>query len=245
MHSEVHIRIAKALFRKLNLPMEYEKILIDAIVEPDEWRRKRPGRKHHYPSYSTLSYIKNARNYYIKGNIPSCLWNLGIALHFIQDACIPSPGKYRRELHLLIEGKIKFIRVPEEEVDLGFSPRQSSLEFVKKVISNVRWTYDPKSALLNATRASAKIAAAVLSPKDPPSELPAKYRTAKGKHNKQVLGASAISMLSFVIGCILGFPSSSILISWLFITFLAFIILVGGDAEFYRLKEEAEWYGIK
>nr|MDO8043591.1 hypothetical protein [Candidatus Baldrarchaeota archaeon] len=75
MHRKVYAKIAKALFKKLRLPKEYEEDFIEGMTIPDEWRLKNPKRKHHYISSSVFSYIMQARVYYVKGDIPSCLYN--------------------------------------------------------------------------------------------------------------------------------------------------------------------------
>jgi len=121
------------------LPKKHERIFGEAIVEPDRWRRKNPRSKHHSLRFDMiLSYIMNARVCYVRGDVSGCLW-LGIALHFVQDACIPSPKtKYKRRMHSLLEEKMKLLPVPEEEIDAGFSSSLSSPKFVEERISRIK-----------------------------------------------------------------------------------------------------------
>jgi len=101
MHRKVHIKIAKALSKKLCLTSEQERIFLKAIVEPDKWRLRNPKSKHHYLKYYTiLDHVIAARSNLLRGENSTCLWRLGIALHFIQDAHVPSPRtKYRQRMH--------------------------------------------------------------------------------------------------------------------------------------------------
>jgi len=243
MHVKVHVEIAKALFKKLCLPKEYENVFVKGITIPDEWRLKNPKRKHHYISSSVFEYIMQARFYYIRGDIPSCLFNLGIALHFVQDAHIPSPRtKFRRKIHAALERKIERLSIPQEEIATSFNLAHSSPEFVKEIISKIKWIYEPELALLKAVKASAAITAAVFGPKDPPKNLQTKYVIAKRNHRKYVVAGWA----TFLIGSILSlFLDPFIVPLMVFVFGIIGLVIVSRDKQFYELKEKAVWYGIE
>ena len=167
---------------------------------------------------------------------------MGIALHFVQDAHIPSPrNRFRRKIHDALERKIERLPIPEEEIDTINLARSSS-EFVKEIIQKIRWIYKPELALLEAVRASAAITAAVFGPKDPPKNLQTKYAIAKRNHKKYVVAGWAI----FLIGSIWSFLLIPLI--GLFMVFVFGFIgsaIVSSDKQFYELKEKAVWYGIE
>jgi len=249
MHESTHVRIAKALSKKMCFTSEQEKIFIMAIVEPDKWRRKNPRSKHHYLKRETIiNLVMMARTSLLRGEVSSCLRQLGVALHFVQDACLPSPRtKHRRKVHASLEGKIKSLPIPEEDINAGFRFSWSSPRFIENVVSNIRWAYDAETALSQATRAFAEIVAAVFGSKDPPNGLPENYRIMKKSHNKRILKASAISMLSLIAGSFLSLVTGKgfLLLLSLFSPFLVFSTLVWNDRKFYEIEREAKWYGIE
>ncbi len=244
MRREVHVKIAKALFKRLNLPKRYEKFFIRGITRPDELllkakrRRRYARRRHHYISSSVFDYVLKARLNYVKGDISSCLYNLGIALHFVQDAHIPPPGRrYRRKTHDTLERRIMYLPIPEDEITEGFNVSQSSPEFVKKIISEIKWTYEPELALRKAVRASAAITAAVFGPKEPPEDLKMKYMAAKEDHKKLTMAGCLVFLLGAVLGIFLG--------PLMFFLVIPGILILMSDQQFYRLREKAIWYGIE
>jgi hypothetical protein len=257
MHSKAHAYIAKQLFGRLGLPKDYEKTFIAAIVQPDQWRRRNPRRKHHYLQQDTVfGYLMGARRAYIKGKVSSCLWSLGIALHFIQDAFVPSPRTRRlQKIHARLEGVMEFCKselqsTVRDAINEGFMIGVSSPKFIKTVLSNVRWIYDEKDAVTMIAKTSAMVTSAVFGPKDPPSGLHAKYKVLKEKHNKRVLKAFVISLTSIIVGSALTLFFTSFLailfpIFFLVAPTLSYAKIVAGDIEFYEAKEEAEWYGIE
>jgi hypothetical protein len=189
MHKRAHISIARAIFRKLNLSRDYEKIFIRAIVEPDNWRRRNPRYKHHYLQYNTiLENIKQARRAYMNGNISTCLWHLGIALHFIQDAFIPSPRTQElQKIHAHLEKKMKSYKSENSLYINGIINESfiiSSPKFIKSILSSIKWIYN-EEGLEVIVKVSATVMSAVFGPKDPPSGLHEKYIMLKENHNKR------------------------------------------------------------
>jgi hypothetical protein len=214
-----------------------------------------------------LEYIKKARRAYVKGDAPSCLRNLGIALHFVQDAFVPSPRTRRlRRIHIRLEGRLGSLKglsaSLREAIDEGFAVSTSSRitsppRFIGDVLSSVKWAYDEGEVLRQAARASAIITAVVLGSKDPPSGLRERYAELKRRYDESVSRAKrralAASLASAIGGAALTLPLIGL--GGLFIVFISSltVLLIAfkaalRDGELYRryheLKEEAEWYGI-
>lgn len=247
MEKEVHIKIAKVLFKNVCLPEEFEVFFIEGITAPDKWRHRNPRLRHHCVSGSRIFYyIMNARSFYIRGDLRSCLYNLGIALHYIQDAYIPSPRtKFRRRIHASLEKSMKNLSIPHEEVSAGFSLANSSPKFVKKVISEIKWVYDPKVALGNAVKTSATIMAAVFGPKELPEGFQAKYAIAKREHRKYIVTGWLTFLTGFLTGAFMWIIIHQLLsLLVLIISIIISLAIVRSDERFYELEEEASWYGI-
>lgn len=254
MRRRAHTRIAAELSRKMRLSKEHEKILLDAILEPDRWRSRNFRVSHHYLQYDIiLSHLKMARKAYLENNMPSCLYHLGIALHFLQDALIPSPREFR-QAHDRIEARTEDPNLLHEAglreaIDVGFKTSFPSPKFIERALLKVKWTYDEQHIIWKAAVLSASIAAAVFGSRNPPDGLEEEYRELKKRHNRRILAASLTSLLSAAGGSflILQFSEFSILLFLLFFLFMPLVIFhkfVGSDFEFYDIEEEAEWYGI-
>ena len=230
-----------------DLPQEYEKHLIEGIVKPDElmWRGSRRYRvRHHSAGGIVFDRIKRARYYYLKGDMPSCLYNLGFALHFIQDAHIPSPRtRYLRKVHDSIERRMRRLPIPEDVIDAGFDVAELSPAHVKRILSEVRWERDPESALLRAVWVSAVITAAVFGPREAPEGLREEYLDARRRHRRHV----AAGWIVFLVGSVLSFLLLPLSVALLMPFLLGFIsvAIVLSDRRFYELNELAFWYGIE
>jgi hypothetical protein len=268
MHRRAHVHIARELSKRLGLSKELEKVFVKAIAEPDKWRRRNPHLRHHYlQDHVALEYIKEARRMYIKGNTSSCLRNLGIALHFVQDAFVPPPRtRELRSIHARLEGRLESLKglfvLLRKTVDEGFaivtsSPITFPSIFIRKTLQKIGWANDEREVLTRAARTSAIITAVVLGPKDPPSGLRERYAELKRRYDESVSRAKrralVASLASAIGGAALTLPSmglgglSIVFISSLIVFLIAFKATLR-DGELYRryheLKEEAEWYGI-
>lgn len=251
------MKVARVLARKLKLDRDCESIFVKAVVEPDRWRRKRPRRvKHHYlRDYAIINRLVSARLHYLSGDIFSCLWNLGIALHFIQDAYVPSPRTRRlQSIHALIEQRSRSISLDyiEAEVDKAFYIGSASYESVVEIVLQIRWVYDADQAIREAIRASAMLTAAVFSSKEPPEDLVTNYSIARERFEREKSKAEkrllVILGISIVLSIALGFAVDATLALALI---LLSLILTGvaygtipSDPEYSRLKKEAIWYGL-
>jgi len=258
LEENFHAKVARALARKLNLSRDYERIFVKAIVEPDRWRRKNLRRRHHQLNYYTIiDHVVNAGIYYLRGDISSCLWNLGIALHYIQDAHIPPPRtRNLRRLHSSIERRSISISPTkiEAEVNEAFHASLSSSEFVRRVVSQIGQVHNAEYALKEAIRVSAMITAAVFGPKESPKDLVVSYTIAKEKRKARESKATksflAVLGIGFTLSIIVGIVTSvslipTLLLLSLFLAGITYWIAAGSDPEYDRLRKEAEWYNIQ
>jgi len=82
---KTHIRISKEVLYRLRLPLSSEEAsrLKDGVVAPDKWG----DYPHHYGKSAMIrKYLMESRRFYLQNDLPSAYYNLGIALHYIQDA---------------------------------------------------------------------------------------------------------------------------------------------------------------
>ena len=248
MKRDTHKRIAQAIADWLGIQGDLRETFIRAICRPDDvWRGQRRRRyrgKHHFLRYwLIMNLIKSARRNYLRGELSRCLSDLGMALHYVQDAYIPSP-RWQRRVHARMEAEIDGMEVLSKDIEYGFKHSQSSPRFVAKLVSGVRWRYDAEEAFREAVRTSAMLVAAVFGPKEPPNGLLEAYANAKMRHKRLVIKA----WIAFLIGTGLSVALTSISA---LLTLLGLIIsgavglgMVLRNEEFYRLKVEVEWYGV-
>lgn len=76
--------------------------LMKGVVAPDEWKmsNKNDRTSHHYGRASEIrEYLHLARTYYLNDDLIDTYFNLGIALHFIQDSYVSYPSFLSKEKH--------------------------------------------------------------------------------------------------------------------------------------------------
>jgi len=84
-----HKRIAERIATELKLDLHETASFIKGIVRPDYWK----DYPHHYGKEDKIRrYILDARRLYLEGKTLDSLYNLGIALHYIQDRWVSLPG---------------------------------------------------------------------------------------------------------------------------------------------------------
>jgi excisionase family DNA binding protein len=136
---KTHIRICKKVLHELSLPwssVEAQR-LRDGIVDPDKWRGRLES--HHYGKSGEIrSYILNARRNYLQNDLPNAFYNLGVALHFIQDAYVSFPSRFSPLKHQNWEQQIENLE------DNGFvddleSTIQYDLKFSDIQRNNCSW----------------------------------------------------------------------------------------------------------
>ena len=84
-----HKRIAEIIAKEIGLNLAQTDCLIKGLIKPDYWR----DFPHHYGKERHIrKYIIEARMAYLEDNATEALFNLGVALHYIQDAWVMIPG---------------------------------------------------------------------------------------------------------------------------------------------------------
>jgi hypothetical protein len=76
--------------------------LMRGVVAPDEWKMSNQNDRtsHHYGRASEINdYLHLARTYYLNDDPINTYFNLGIALHFIQDSYVSYPSFLSKEKH--------------------------------------------------------------------------------------------------------------------------------------------------
>ena len=76
--------------------------LLKGVVAPDEWKMSNPNDRtsHHYGRASEIGeYLHLARTFYLNDDLINTYFNLGIALHFIQDSYVSYPSFLSKEKH--------------------------------------------------------------------------------------------------------------------------------------------------
>lgn len=82
---ETHIRLANEILRKLGISkssVEADRFR-EGSVTPDKWK---DYPHHHGKSGSIRKHITKARRFFLDGDLPNACFNLGVALHYVQDS---------------------------------------------------------------------------------------------------------------------------------------------------------------
>jgi hypothetical protein len=83
---KTHIRISLEVLRKLGIYLAPEvfQSFKNGIIAPDQWQNDYP---HHYgKSEKIKQHLMKSRGCYLQGDLPNTFFNLGVALHYIQDS---------------------------------------------------------------------------------------------------------------------------------------------------------------
>ncbi|MDI6839360.1 MAG: hypothetical protein QMD71_00665 [bacterium] len=97
-----HLRIAKWVGSALNLSQPNLLKLADGSVAPDNRWDHRYHHNHRYLDSKIRNHIIKARGLFLKGD-DKCFFETGVALHYIQDRCLPTESYIR---HLNIEEEL-------------------------------------------------------------------------------------------------------------------------------------------
>jgi len=243
--------IAKLIGREFSFPPKLVRVLSDGSIDPDihpdytyrvygyrHVKVRRTAESHHNASTSLImKYVWKSRDAWLKGNVDGALFNLGRALHYVQDKCV-SKG-FLGLFHDRIERNLSEANLPEYPFNKVKRKAKASPHFVKNVLNSLRPEKDADKILEKAITTSILITAATLGSKEIPKELLEAYENAKQKFTKRTkpaaIGIGLISTilllmfdpLFFPIGLILGY------------------IIYWSDRNYHNLKEEAKWYGIQ
>jgi len=154
-----HTRIAQLVATAFNLPTQP---LTEGAVAPDKFRVAHEP--HHAKDIEKIMReLKTARKFYLNGKIPDLSYQLGVALHYIQDACV---GKgFLGISHEDIENEVSSLRIPVNAVKAGldnYQPHPFKLREALKALNNS--SSSPNEILWNAVYYSFLAARSVLEP---------------------------------------------------------------------------------
>ena len=82
---KTHLRISFEVMRRLEISLspEVSQKFKEGIIAPDKWK----DFPHHYgKSRQIQQSLNNSRGYFLKDDFPNAIFNLGVALHYIQDS---------------------------------------------------------------------------------------------------------------------------------------------------------------
>ena len=245
MRAQTHRKIARAVACVLGIgdgPLL--EALVSGSVAPDACperelavRVTRGGRvrlysrnvRHHTTANRgrIMRFIWDARRSWLRGDAVKAAYNLGWALHYVQDMCVSPVGHWESE-----------VEAAGAPVPLGLMraaaararPSPSYVESVLLALGPLKGA----SALTNASVASACIAAAVLGPSEPPIGLVEEEEGLRGRHVKCVSAAALLALLG--AAAIAAFPPASIAF---FAGALASYCL---DGKYRRVRRELKWF---
>lgn len=243
-----HTAIARAIAEEMGLSHQLEEALCEGSVDPDRRpdaavkvsRRGRTfiGRAPHHdaPEGIIMGHAWRSREAYLRGDDRLAARYLGRALHYVQDRSV-SPG-FMGLGHDPREEYIADLVPPREAVRKGIDMAMCSPIFVRECVQALRPRKDPREAMYQATLFSAAISASVLGPPDSEERFISEYEKARrGRRYRYATAAAAVGI---------SLAASALLVQPLLLAAgaLAAIAVVRIDPGYYRLKEEAEWFGI-
>ena len=125
---KTHIRIANEILHRLGIPKNSIQAsrLKEGSIIPDKWR----DYPHHHGKSGTIQrYILDARRFFLAGDLANACFNLGVALHYVQDSytSLSSRSKHHSSWEQQIEDSF-FVNNLEECVTRAFRDRPDRRE---------------------------------------------------------------------------------------------------------------------
>ncbi|MBI0582615.1 MAG: hypothetical protein ISF22_00150 [Methanomassiliicoccus sp.] len=244
-----HTAIARAIATEMELPEDLERALCAGSIEPDKrpdkaYRVSKSGRTyigrapHHMPPTGTImAYAWRARKAYLDGNDYWAVKSLGRALHYVQDKCVHT-GFWKRT-HDVREEAIADHLPPMEAVREGIELAECSPSFVRECVNTVRPVRDPRDAMYQATLYSSAIFASVIGPLDAGDRFDSEYHRAVKGHRLRYVAAAGTIASSVAAAYFFQQPLLAL------VGPAAGLAVVRVDPDFYRTRDEAEWFGVE
>ncbi len=244
-----HTAIARAISAEMDLPEDLERAFCAGSIEPDKrpdlaYRTSKGGRPyvgrvpHHMPATGTImTYAWRARKAYLAGNDYWAVKSLGRGLHYVQDKCVNTG--FRGWRHDARESAIGDLNPPRKAVREGISMAKCSPSFVRDCVASVRPRRDPRRAMYDATMYSSAIFASVIGPVDAQDRFGTECQRAMKGHRHRYAAAAAMVAAAAVASYMLEEPLFLIPGS------VAAVAAVKLDFDFYRMRDEAEWFGME
>jgi len=205
MKWKTHRAITDKVLRHLGLGEDVVEACLEGVVEPDRGadfsltlnsrgRLRLVRRAHHsfLRSLDSLAHIYRARKCVLEGRYRDAGYNLGLALHYIQDRCI-------KEAFFMDHGELEDeagrVPVSEQAIKQGFRDSISNPFKIERIVLWSIWpSWTPQEAVWNATYHTALISRAVF------SLDPADFERARAEKEKLVRWAkkSALALLACI-----------------------------------------------
>lgn len=242
-----HLRIARAIGYALGIGKELTDLLCEASISPDknpdEYLHISFGGKtrasrlpHHIPKPSLIMhYVWLARKAFLQSDYSKAIYNLGRALHCIQDMSLTS--KFTNMTHSSRELEASNFQIMYEAINKGIAYARPSPTLIEELVKKIKPKTEPDEILWQATLCSTIVAKAVLSEKEAPSALKSSFKRVNERHRKIVIpiaiGICAVSLvaslallnpLPMIIGPILSYLTNAL------------------DLQYHKLKKEIEWF---
>jgi hypothetical protein len=239
-----HTSIARIISRELELPRVLEDVLVEGSVDPDRYpdlmrsdRGEDGWRKvpHHSPTTSLiLDYVWRARGSIVNGDESVGMFNLGRAMHYLQDRTV---GFSSKKQHDRKEKQIGEWEVDPQAIRHGISDAFSSPRYVNGLVRGVKPTKQAGRAMRYACYDSAALAAAVIGTREAPKCL--------AKRSRRSRRMNAVVLISAFVLTIFGIYNylETTELKFLALILIAVVFGVASSTLRNRRKEEARWFG--
>jgi hypothetical protein len=241
-----HTSIARAISRELELPIILEDVLVEGSIDPDRypdlmkkdrsdyhWRRV----PHHSPTTSLImNYVWRARKCIVEGEESIGMFNLGRALHYLQDRTV---GFSTRRQHDRKERQIGDWDVDPQSIRSGIRDAVSSPRYVNRLVRGIKPTKQAGRAMRHACYDSAAMVAAVIGTREVPKGL-----AKKARRSRRINMVLLIIMCTLALFGIYNYLETNKLM-FLGITSIAVVLAVASSAFRGRRKDEARWFGLE
>lgn len=241
-----HTSIVKAISRELELPIVLEDVLVEGSIDPDrypdlmlsnrsnaQWRRV----PHHSPTTSLImDYVWRARRCMMEGEESVGMFNLGRALHYLQDRTVRFSTKRQHDRK---ERKIGDWEVDYQAIRSGVRDAVSSPRYVNRLVGGIKPTKQAGRVMRHACYDSAALAAAVIGTREVPKGLANRARRSRWM-NMVVL----ITMFILTMFGVYNFLETNKLV-FLGLASIAAVLAVASSAVRAKRKGEARWFGLE
>jgi hypothetical protein len=207
-----HLRIARAIGYALGIGKELTDLLCEASISPDKnpdeclhisfGGKTRASRlPHHIPKPSLIMhYVRLARKAFLQSDNSKAIYNLGRALHYIQDMSLTS--KFTDMTHSSRELEASNFQIMYEAINKGIAYARPSPTLIEELVKKIKPKTEPDEILWQATLCSTIVAKAVLSEKAP-NALKSSFKRVNERHRKIVIpiaiGICAVSLIASLV----------------------------------------------
>lgn len=243
MNAKSHKDITSKVCDFLKLDEELKNILLKAVIIPDKNRDytfKIKGKKiyfshenHHKVNRDKIiDSLFVARMNFLSSQLKEAMWNLGIALHYIQDICMESGNLHDERESSLRISLIDNIKIKNiEEI--------KTFDNMKKLIYSIKSKRSSSSIIKDAYYYSLVVSKSIFTKQSIPMDLLEKYEKTKEEYNNK----KYISLLILI---------TSIILSLAVRNFILFIIgftisvtnIIASQKEFEKIEKEVVWFGF-